>query len=320
MAMAQARRRCPAAAVLAPRFPAYAASSERVMALLRELGPADEPALLGPLPVTRLPGVGPATAQALHRLGVTSVGGLAAADPADLVAALGTASGTLLHRLARGDDPRRVSAERETRSVGSETTFERDLVDPARLRAELDAQATDAVRRLRSAALAARTVTVKVRRHDFATLTRSATLAGATDDLAVVRREAQRLLAAVDTSDGVRLLGVQLSGLTDHVQEQLEGLFGPDAPEPPPAPPLPAAPSWPPGADVEHAGLGRGWVWGSGLARVTVRFETRAGPPGPVRTFAADDPDLRPAGPEPLPEALPSPSLSGTPSLPGPPS
>ena len=50
---------------------------------------------------------------------------------------------------------------------------------------------------------------------------------------------------------------------------------------------------WLPGLDVEHDDHGRGWVWGSGLGRVTVRFETRDTPPGPVRTFAADDSALR---------------------------
>ena len=51
---------------------------------------------------------------------------------------------------------------------------------------------------------------------------------------------------------------------------------------------------WRPGMDVEHADHGPGWVWGSGLGRVTVRFETAETPPGPVHTFATDDPDLRP--------------------------
>ena len=56
--------------------------------------------------------------------------------------------------------------------------------------------------------------------------------------------------------------------------------------------------SWRPGADVAHDDHGRGWVWGSGLGRVTVRFETRDTPPGPVRTFATDDPALRLVDPE----------------------
>jgi DNA polymerase-4 len=264
------------------------------------VAPGTETELLAPLPVTRLPGVGPAGQQALHRVGIHTVGELAAADLPDVLTVLGKANGALLHRLARGDDPRRVSSERESRSVGSETTFATDVVDRGRLRAELEAQADGAVRRLVGAGLAARTVTVKVRRHDFSTLTRSATLAGATDDVAVVRREARRLLGEVDTSDGVRLLGVSLSGLTDHVQEQLAGLFEESEPVEAPVagPAAPPAPVWVPGADVEHEAHGRGWVWGAGQvggdSRVTVRFET----------LAADDPALRPAGPEPLPERL----------------
>ena len=61
------------------------------------------------------------------------------------------------------------------------------------------------------------------------------------------------------------------------------------------APLAPVARAWLPGADVVHADYGPGWVWGSGLGRVTVRFETAHTSPGPVRTFAGDDPDLRPA-------------------------
>ena len=56
---------------------------------------------------------------------------------------------------------------------------------------------------------------------------------------------------------------------------------------------------WLPGADVEHTEHGRGWVWGAGLGRVTVRFETWQTGPGPVRTFAEDDPALSRV--EPLP-------------------
>jgi DNA polymerase-4 len=54
----------------------------------------------------------------------------------------------------------------------------------------------------------------------------------------------------------------------------------------------PSHQDWLPGLDVEHDQHGCGWVWGSGLGRVTVRFETRETPPGPVRTFSKDDPAL----------------------------
>ena len=61
---------------------------------------------------------------------------------------------------------------------------------------------------------------------------------------------------------------------------------------------------WFPGADVVHDDHGRGWVWGAGLGRVTVRFETRASGPGPILTLAADDPALHAVGIEPLARAL----------------
>ena len=154
--------------------------------------------------------------------------------------------------------------------------------------------------RLRRNRLSGRTITVKVRLHDFSTHTRSATLPGPTDDARAIARTARRLVTQVDTSGGVRLLGVGVSSLADWIQEDL---FGAGDEEPAADDGLPAIASfdahrlrrWAPGADVVHAAHGRGWVWGSGLGRVTVRFETAESDPGPVRTFAADDPDLAPA-------------------------
>jgi DNA polymerase-4 len=84
---------------------------------------------------------------------------------------------------------------------------------------------------------------------------------------------------------------VGVSGLADWVQEDL---FGETADEEEVEVVLPEPPrrTWPPGADVVHDDLGPGWVWGSGAGVVTVRFETAETPPGPVRSFRADDPAL----------------------------
>lgn len=281
------------------------------------VAPGTETAVLHPMPVTRLPGVGPATTERLRRTGVHTVRDLARVDPAELVGLLGSAHGGSLARLARAEDDRPVVPDRETKSVSAEDTFARDLTEPALLAAELDRLAARVVARLRRDGQSGRTVTVKVRLHDFTTLSRSLTLAGPTDAARTIHRVARGLLAEIDVSGGVRLLGVGVSGLTDWSQADL--FDSEDVParlrNDPEVPERDEVVStsfdgahagtadgprqWVPGQDVEHAAYGPGWVWGAGLGRVTVRFESRETGPGPVRTLAADDPDLHAQPPPP---------------------
>ena len=258
--------------------------------------PGTEQDLLAPMQVTIIPGVGPATAERLRHVGVQTVEELLRLSADELVRMLGSAHGTGLYELARARDDRRVVADRAAKSVSVEDTFESDLVDPVLLAAIVDRHARSVCERLSKHHLSGRTVTVKVRMHDFATHSRSATLPGPTDRAALVSRTARGLLAELDTSTGVRLLGVGVSGLADWIQDDL--FEDDDADEPlaarEPGPTLRThGHRWAPGMDVEHSRHGAGWVWGSGLGRVTVRFETAQTGPGPVRTFAADDPDLR---------------------------
>ena len=268
--------------------------------------PGEELAVLHPLPVTRLGGVGPATAERLRTVGVRTVADLAAKSLSDLVALAGRAHGTALHALARAGDDRAVVPDRGAKSVSQEETFERDLTDLVRLNAEVDAMAARVGERLRRSAHSGRTVTLKLRRYDFTTLTRSLTLSQPTDDARQIASIARRLLAEAGTGGGLRLLGVGVSGLSLYAQgdlfaEEDTADAGPgDAPaeeavtEAAPADP---ASRWWPGQDVRHDDLGPGWVWGRGLGRVTVRFEGPRTPPGPVRTLAAGDPALHPAEP-----------------------
>ncbi|MCK7627922.1 DNA polymerase IV [Streptomyces sp. RS10V-4] len=386
MPTAQARRLCPNAAYLSPRFTLYRQVSEAVMELLRALSPLVEPLsldeafvdleaggvapetaaaravgerlrrdiravtgltgsvglagakmlakiaseaakpdglvviepgtereLLGPMPVRTLPGVGPATAEALRRAGLHTVAETAEAGEAELVRLLGKAHGTGLYAMALGRDERPVVAERDAKSVSVEDTFEVDLTDRTRVRTEVLRLADRCVARLRGAGRSGRTVVLKVRNYDFSTLTRSETLRGPTDDPAVVREAAVRLLETVDTTGGVRLLGVGVSGLADFTQEDLfaqlatereagEQAAGGAAEPEGAAVGEPAAREqpvrrWHPGVDVVHEEFGAGWVQGSGVGRVTVRFETPWSAPGRVRTFAVDDPALRPGEP-----------------------
>ncbi|WP_343242260.1 DNA polymerase IV, partial [Streptomyces sp. SID9727] len=188
---------------------------------IRLIAPGTERAHLAPMPVRTLPGVGPATADHLRRAGMTTVDDLAEAGEAELVRLLGKAHGAALHRMASGFDDRPVVAERDAKSVSVEDTFDMDLHDRVRVRTEVERLADRCVQRLRGAGRSGRTVVLKVRRYDFSTLTRSETLRGPTDDPAVVREAAARLLEAVDTTGGVRLLGVGVTGLADYTQEDL---------------------------------------------------------------------------------------------------
>lgn len=262
------------------------------------VGPGTERELLRPMQVTVLPGVGPATTERLRRIGVHTVAELEARSEDELVRILGRAHGSALFLLARGVDHREVEPERETKSVSTEGTYPDDLTDRHVMEALLTRYAADVARRLAKQGISGRTVSIKVRLHDFTTMSRSTTLASPTDEAATIARTAKALLADMETSGGVRLLGVGVSGLADWVQDDLFSLTEMDAEESPAQvePELPRRfPSgWAPGMDVEHPEHGRGWVWGSGRSVVTVRFETAETGPGPIRSFSLDDPALTP--------------------------
>ncbi|MGH8868440.1 MAG: DNA polymerase IV, partial [Actinomycetes bacterium] len=188
---------------------------------LRVVPAGGEQAVLDPMPASRLWGVGPVTAGRLARLGVRTVADLRRLSQAELVGLLGQAHGDSLYRLARAEDDRPVVAVHESKSVSVEDTFPTDITDRSRLGALLDGMAGKVASRLAREGLSGRTVTVKVRRYDFVTLSRSATLAGPTDEVRTIARVARRLLGEVDTADGVRLLGVGVSSLATWTQEDL---------------------------------------------------------------------------------------------------
>jgi DNA polymerase-4 len=183
--------------------------------------PDDVLAFLHPLPVQALWGVGPATLARLERLGIVTVGDLAAMPLPILTGTLGNASGSHLHALANGVDPRAVEPDRKAKSIGHEETFAVDQRDRQVLEGELMRFADAIATRLRANDLAGRTVTIKVRFHDFRTITRSITLGTPSDDSLVIAREAKHLFTAIDPSIGIRLLGVHVSGLTTEPVQQL---------------------------------------------------------------------------------------------------
>ncbi len=182
-------------------------------------------AFLAPLPAWRLWGVGEVTGEALRRAGIATIGELAAADGARLERALGSA-GAELARLARGEDPRPVTPDGEARSLGSEDTFEEDRLGEEALLPALREQAERVARRLRSAGLRGRTVTLKLKYADFRGVTRRCTLPGPTDDGRALYDAARAQLGRADLSRPVRLTGITASGFGEPERPQLD-LFAP---------------------------------------------------------------------------------------------
>lgn len=271
---------------------------------LRVVASEEEREVLAPLPVRALWGVGPVAEAGLRKLGVHTIGELAAMDLREVHGLLGTAIGTELHRLARGVDERPVAPRGAAKQVSAETTFDTDLTAMAAVHDAVARMTEAAHRRLVASGRAARTVTVKVRSADFTTSSRSETAGLASTDLGALTAVAQRLARSAVPESGVRLIGVSLAGLTD---DPPPALFEPVA-EPAPVSVEVAEPAqpedepgwerpWRPGDDVAHAEHGHGWVQGAGHGRVTVRFETRSTGPGKARTLKADDPGLSRADP-----------------------
>ncbi|WP_019204270.1 DNA polymerase IV [Tsukamurella sp. 1534] len=271
--------------------------------------PAEQEALLYPLPVRKLWGIGPVAGERLSRLGIETIGQFAAMSEVEVVSVLGVTLGPALHRLARGEDDRPVAVNGEAKSISAEHTLETDVTTMNALRREIDRSAEHAVRRLRKDGRGARTVVLKLKRSDMSILTRSATLPSATTDAAVLTATAQRLALDPVEIGGLRLVGVGFSGLSSVEQFTLFGdeepaapvvadavTAGADADRVADAAPASAV-GWRTGMDVRHPEFGHGWVQGAGHGVLSVRFETRASGPGRMRSFRFDDPDLREADP-----------------------
>lgn len=269
---------------------------------IRVVGRDEEGPLLEGLPVRRLWGIGPVAEEKLHRLGIETVGQLAALSDTEAASILGATIGPALHRLARGIDDRPVVERAEAKQISAESTFAADLTTLEQLREAAGPIVEHAHRRLQRDGRGARTVTVKLKKSDMMTLTRSATLPYATADIGTLTATARRLLLDPREVGPIRLLGVGFSGLSDVRQESLfpdleqrEAEFS-DTHVPVPEPPSDAG-GWRIGDDVTHPEFGHGWVQGAGHGVVSVRFETRGSGPGTMRTFAVDSPGLVAANP-----------------------
>jgi DNA polymerase-4 len=194
---------------------------------LVEVRPEEAAAFLAPLPLRRIWGVGPAAERKLAALGARTIGDVVRLGRRCLDARLG-AGGAQLWALAQGVDDRPVVPWHDPKSIGAEETFERDTLDPARLRETLLGQAERVAADLRAAGLRGHTVTLKLRFADFRTLTRQETTEVPTADAGEIFRRAWAALARLPRPLPVRLIGLAVSGLASAGSAQQLPLLGPD--------------------------------------------------------------------------------------------
>ena len=186
--------------------------------------PDRELAFLHPLPVERLWGVGPATANELHDRGIMTVGEVAGLAEATLVSMLGRASGRHLHALAHNRDPRPVQVGRRRRSIGSQRALGRSPRSPEAVDTVVVGLVDRVTRRMRAAGRVGRTIVLRLRFDDFSRATRSHTLPQATAETRTVLAAARALLTTARPMierRGLTLVGVAVGNLDDDGAVQL---------------------------------------------------------------------------------------------------
>ncbi|MGB6280195.1 MAG: DNA polymerase IV [Syntrophobacteria bacterium] len=180
---------------------------------------------LGPLPIEKLWGVGERTRKTLAHLGVETIGDLGRV-PLELLDRKMGKHGLHLSLLAQGVDEREVETERQVKSIGHEETYREDILDMTMARRVLLSLATKVAKRLRGHGFVGKTVTLKVKYHDFVQITRSVTLQEPTDDGREIFQSCCDLLSKTEASKRpVRLFGISLSQLDLADKERQLALF-----------------------------------------------------------------------------------------------
>jgi DNA polymerase-4 len=201
------------AGVAASKFVAKIASDLRKPDGLTVVPRGTEREFLAPLPVGKLWGVGKVTESALRRMGVETIGDLSRLAVEEIARKFGK-HGVRLHELSLGIDEREVVPEQPARSIGREETYSEDLMNADAVRKELLSLATRLAERMRRHGIQGRTITLKVKYHDFALITRAVTAGHATDDGGEIYRCAVALLPKTEAGKRpIRLLGIAVSNL-----------------------------------------------------------------------------------------------------------
>lgn len=183
---------------------------------LTVLGMDEVPGRIWPLPVRKINGIGPKATERLNRLGINTIGELAAAPANFLVRQFGPATGAWLHRVAQGIDERQLQTESVAKSISRESTFERDLharQDKGVLTEIFTSLCVRVADDLKRKGYASRTIGIKLRYADFHAVTRDFTLPHEVWEAGDIRRAAGECLKRVPLVQKIRLLGVRAGGL-----------------------------------------------------------------------------------------------------------
>jgi DNA polymerase-4 len=211
------------------KFVAKVASDFQKPDGLTIVAPDAAKAWLAPMPVSRLWGAGPKTVEKLERLGLRTIGDVAAREEAWLCERLGK-TGLRFHALARGHDPRGVEGRRSSKSIGSERTLSEDISDPARIRFCLRRSAEQVAQRLRRKGRLAWGVQVKLKTHDFRVLTRQHRRDRPTDVAEELYRDACALLEKFGDPGPFRLVGLSAYDIETAGEEPQGDLFSSGGP------------------------------------------------------------------------------------------
>jgi DNA polymerase IV len=193
------------------------------------IGRAEARTFIALRPASLLPGVGPALKRRLAQDGITTIGALAVLDPAWAKARYGSMAERLIS-FALGDDNRAVEPNRPMVSVSAETTFERDIRDPASLEQALWPLAERVSARLKAKGLTGTQITLKLKTATFQLKSRSLTLAQPTEFAEIIFQSARPLLQGEATGAAYRLIGIAVAGLSskDGASRDADDLFATD--------------------------------------------------------------------------------------------
>jgi DNA polymerase IV len=199
------------AGISSSKFVAKIASDLQKPDGLTFIGPSKIEAFMEKLPVEKFFGVGKVTADKMKRMGLFTGSDLKKLSEDELVKHFGK-SGHFFYKIVRGIDDREVHADRETKSLGAEDTFSHDLTDLSEMNLELDKIATIVFESLKKYGLKGRTITLKIKYHDFKQITRNSSFPSPVNDLETISGTAKQLLLKTDPQNKkIRLMGISLS-------------------------------------------------------------------------------------------------------------